>query len=153
MKIIDSSFEKLNINNSTLLKTKTRYGTKEPPAFTVNLDENSQNGTLIKTYGLLGEYYDQWITPSKGWFEVYKEFYADGNIKVKRIYNKTSPGDYGKLYEFDKIGKLIKTVDFENTWKTSFTTITEIADKYAKKSHYLYFKSRTERKPRLQPLS
>ncbi|MBW3524570.1 hypothetical protein [Chryseobacterium sp. NKUCC03_KSP] len=136
MNIIDSSFEKLNINDSTLLKTKKRYGTADPPKYIVNLNETLQSGTSIETYGLLDTYYDQWITPSRGWFRYYKEFYSDGNVKLKRIYNKTSDGNYGFLYEFDKEGKLLRTTDFEKDWKTSFIGITEIANKYAKKFNY-----------------
>jgi len=136
MNIIDSSFEKLNINNSTLLKTKKRYGTTEPPKYIVNLNETLQSGALIETYGLLDSYYDQWINPSQGWFKYYKEFYSDGNIKLKRIYNKTSDGNYGFLYEFDKQGKLVKTTNFEKDWKTFFTGITGIANKNAKKFNY-----------------
>lgn len=133
--LITSDFEKLDINNKELLATKSRYGTTEPPKFIVRLNSVS-NDNRIETYGLLGVYYDQWLYPKKGWFEMYKAFYSNGNIKEKFVQNKTSDEKYGKMYEFDEQGRLTKTTDFDEGWTTSFKTVTEIAGEYAKKYRY-----------------
>ncbi|WP_129041681.1 hypothetical protein [Chryseobacterium sp. CH21] len=76
------------------------------------------------------------IIPTKGWFNIQKEYYPNGNIKLKRIYNKTSKGDYGLMYEFDEYGKLTKTTNFDEGWKTSFEAVTEIAKEYIQKYNY-----------------
>ncbi|SUV52734.1 hypothetical protein [Bergeyella zoohelcum] len=133
--LFNYNFEKLDINNKELLATKSRYGTVEPAKFIVRLNSAYYN-IRIETYGLLGVYYDQWLYPKKGWFKIYKEFYPNGNIRLKRIFNKTSNGDYGKMYEFNEQGKLIKITDFEEGWLTSFEEVTRIATKYAKKYNY-----------------
>lgn len=134
--LIDSSFEKLNINDPILLGTKKRYGTTEPSKYLVTLTDSLDKNVIRETYGLIDSYYDQWITSQKGWFKVYKMFYADGNIKLKKIQNKTSKENYGLMYEFNEQGKLIKTTNLDEGWKTSFESITEIAGKYAKKYNY-----------------
>jgi hypothetical protein len=135
MKLIDSSFEKLNINNPILLETKKRYGTNMPPKYIVDL-EQTLTDRIVKTGGIVDIYYDQWIFPNKGWFKIYKDFYANGNIKLKKIRNKTSQEDYKSMYEFDSQGNLIKTTNFDKDWKTPFEAITETASEYGKKFHY-----------------
>ncbi|OAH75950.1 hypothetical protein AXA65_02415 [Chryseobacterium sp. FP211-J200] len=76
------------------------------------------------------------IYKKRGWFNIYKEYYANGNIKSKGVENKTYNGDYGLLYEFNEQGQLTKTTDFEKDWHTSFESITEIATRYKKKYDY-----------------
>ena len=73
----------------------------------------------------------------KGWFNFYKIFYRNGNVKNKFVTNKTeSNGLYFKEYEFDESGNLVKTTDYDKDYKTSFEQITIIAGKYGKKYGY-----------------
>ncbi|REC59226.1 hypothetical protein DRF65_26995, partial [Chryseobacterium pennae] len=136
--LMDSTAETLNINNPRLLETKKAQGLVEPYSsrFDVDMTEKLDNGSMQTIMGTIGLGYNQRTLLSKGWFDMYKEYYPNGNIKSKRIYNKTSPGDYGLMYEFDEQGKLAKTIDFDEGWKTSFEAITEIAKKYIQKYNY-----------------
>ncbi len=134
--IIDSAFEKLDINDARLVAAKKRYGTTLPIEYTTSITDTLTNGDIIITYGYIDRYYDKWITPYKGWFKIKKEYYANGNINYKRMFNKTSRESSGKMYEFDKEGNLIKTTDFDEGWQTPFETITELATHYAKKYNY-----------------
>lgn len=138
MNLIDSSLEKLNIDNPKLLETKKTQGLVEPylSRFDVDLTETLGDSSIQSTIGTIGLNYSQKTLLYKGWFDLYKEFYADGNIKLKKIQNKTSKENYGLMYEFNEQGKLIKTTNFDEGWKTSFESITEIAGKYAKKYNY-----------------
>ena len=134
--IIDSAFEKLDINDAQLLAAKKRYGTTLPIEYTTSITDTLKNGDVINIYGMIDRDYTQWITPYKGWFNIYKKYYADGNIKLKALENKTSRESSGKMYEFDKEGNLIKTTDFDESWQTPFEAITELATHYAKKYNY-----------------
>lgn len=132
MSLIDSSKEKFDL--SILKKSEQKYEKAEHFSYeshkTVKADGTEE---LVS-----GNYWGikQKIILPKGWFNIQKEYYSNGSIKSKRIYNKTSPGDYGLMYEFDEQGKLIKTTDFDEGWKTSFDAITEIAKKYIQKYNY-----------------
>ena len=135
---MDSITETLNINNPRLLETKKAQGLVEPYSsrYDVDMTETLSDGSTQTTMGTLGLVYSQRTLLPKGWFDLYKEYYPNGNIKLKRIYNKTSKGDYGLMYEFDEHGKLTKTINFDEGWKTSFETIAEIAKKYIQKYNY-----------------
>ena len=132
MNLIDSSSEKFDL--SLLKKSDQKYD--KPEYFSY------ESLKMVKADGteelISGNYsgIKKKIIPTKGWFNIQKEYYPNGNIKLKRIYNKTSKGDYGLMYEFDEHGKLTKTIDFDEGWKTSFETITEIAKKYIQKYNY-----------------
>lgn len=125
MKLIDSTFEKFD---------KTQYG--------INKDDDRKliqeqiNDRFIKL-AISNKAIYLTIVIKIGWFNFYKEFYANGNIKSKGIENKTdNNGDYGIQYEFNEAGQLIKITDFDNGWQTPFVNITEIATHYAKKYNY-----------------
>ncbi|WP_123947444.1 hypothetical protein [Chryseobacterium pennae] len=132
MSLIDSSNEKFDL--SILKKSDQKY--ENPEHFSY------ESHKTVKADGreefVSGNYWGikQRIILSKGWFNIQKEYYPNGNIKSKRIYNKTSSGDYGPMYDFDEQGKLAKTIDFDEGWKTSFEAITEIAKKYIQKYNY-----------------
>lgn len=132
MNLIDSSREKFDL--SALKKSDQKYDKPEYYSYE-SLKIVNDDGTeeLIS-----GNYWGirKKIFPPKGWFNIQKEYYPSGNIKSKRIYNKTAPGNYGLMYEFDEQGKLIKTTNFDDDWKTSFESITEIAKEYVKKFEF-----------------
>lgn len=94
------------------------------------------NGTLISINGIIERGLYQEIYPSSGWFTIYKGYYSNGNITFKKLSIKSGYGDFGKLYEFNKEGKLIESINYDKDYKTSFETITQIAGKYAKKYNY-----------------
>lgn len=135
---ITSDFEKLDTDNSKLLQTKKAQGNIEPYSsrFNVDLTDTLKNGNIEIILGTIGVDYGKKIILKKGWFDIEKEFFGNGNIRLKRIFNKTSNGDYGKMYEFNEQGKLVKTTDFDEGWLTSFEEVTHIATKYAKKYNY-----------------
>ncbi|MDN3694518.1 hypothetical protein QWZ06_20740 [Chryseobacterium tructae] len=132
VKLIDSSNEKFDL--SILKKSDQKYDKPEHFSY--------ESYKTIKGDGteqfVSGNYWGikQKIILPKGWFNIQKEYYSNGNIKSKRIYNKTSPGDYGLMYEFDENGKLTKTINFDEGWQTSFEKITEISKKYIEKYNY-----------------
>ena len=127
---IDSLFEKLDISQLIPFQTD--------PNGDIHIEKNItlQNGTKVNSRGLQNRYYSQEIIPINGWFTLYKEYYYNRNIEYKRISIKSGSGNFGKLYEFDKDGKLIESIDYDKDYKTSFESITKIADKYAKKYNY-----------------
>lgn len=132
---IDSLFEKLDIHNEKIINNKKTYGITKPVEHSINILDSLSN-KIIKINGILERGLSQKIIPINGWFELYKTFYSNGNIKLKAINIKTGFGDFGKLYEFNKEGKLIESIDYDKDYKTSFENITKIADKYAKKYNY-----------------
>lgn len=129
---IDANFE--NFDFSILKKSDEWYENSNHFSY-LSKDTLSNDGTQLT---ITGDFSKGVILahPQKGWFKFYKEFYPNGNIRLKRIFNKTSNGDYGKMYEFNEQGKLVKTTDFDEGWLTSFEEVTHIATKYAKKYNY-----------------
>lgn len=129
MSLINKDFEKLDFS-------KLKKALNQPTRPNSNVLYETIYDTLKN--GDVTEFSDSYnrIYIKKGWFNIYKEFYSNGNIKLKRIENKTSNDSYGMQYKFDENGKLSNTTNFEEGWKTSFVSITEIAEKYAKKYNY-----------------
>lgn len=127
--LINASFEKFDF--SKLKKSENQPTRPHSKVVYETVYDTLQSGDILE----ITDFYYR-LNPKKGWFKIYKEFYPNGNIRLKRIFNKTSNGDYGKMYEFDEQGKLVRTTDFEEGWLTSFEEVTQVANKYAKKYNY-----------------
>jgi hypothetical protein len=128
MMLIDSSAEKFDKNR---IVTIDHNGNSFK-------DEELSDGTLVSFTSTKSDIWEE-ITHKKGWFIIRKNFYTNGIIKTKWMTNKTDytiKSKYGKWYEFDEQGKLIKTTDYDKNYKMSFEQITEIAHKYARKYDY-----------------
>ena len=54
--IIDSAFEKLNINDARLVAAKKRYGTTLPIEYTTSITDTLKNGDVIQYVEIKDEY-------------------------------------------------------------------------------------------------
>ena len=55
--IIDSAFEKLDINDAQLLAAKKRYGTTLPIEYKTSITDTLKNGNVINIYGMIDRDY------------------------------------------------------------------------------------------------
>ena len=131
--LINSSFEKYDFNK--LERTNEQFENNNQFSYKIKREEIKDSLKIL----ISGNYSYGAIKYSfhKGWFDIAKEYFPNGNIKKKSILNKTDPnGQYYKEYEFDESGNLVKTTDYDKDYKTSFEQITIIAGKYEKKYGY-----------------
>jgi len=77
------------------------------------------DGSKVEESGDASAYYSE-ITAPNSLFTSYREFYANGNIKLRGINGPNQLGEYGTWYEYDKLGQIIKQTDYDKpfiyTW-------------------------------------
>ena len=73
-------------------------------------NKTMEDGTIINQFGDSMGYFEKTI-PLKGWFYVYKEFYGNGNIKLKGQAFKKGDFPSGIWIEYDINGNKLKEIN------------------------------------------
>jgi len=129
MKIVTSILILMTIiscNSQIKVKQNKKMKTFDIEAFEKNkntLNEyffTTEDGTLVKQYG--GEEYYETIKPKDSLFEMYYEYYKNGNLKREL---KSFPNDFviGRIKEYDEQGNLIKEEDLDKSFSFSWEDI------------------------------
>jgi len=66
------------------------------------------------------------MIPPGGWFFTYKEFYGNGNLKLKGSAFKKGDFQSGTWIEADEKGQLVKEINYDTAYKATLDDIFEI---------------------------
>lgn len=133
MQLIDSTSEKINMSK---FGKPIPQGKNTPyeKLLGVYYRDTLSDSTIVEAWGTLNNYFYTNITPSLGWFEIYKTYYGNGVIQEKGLLRNGK--EYGKWYTFDSTGSLIKTIDYDAPYKLHFEQLLRLARDYCRKYGY-----------------
>ena len=108
--------------NNTSAMEKFNIELFETSKIGAEFNRTLSNGTQIKQFESTSGYYEK-IIPANGWFYEYKEFYRNGNLKIKG--EAFSKGDFqsGLWVECDSNGIKTKEVNYDSFYSLTLDSV------------------------------